>query len=149
MRPACYSGVPGETLLPSLLFLSQALDAPHPSSGDPNPPHWGLGSAGDVQSLPPWAVGRPGPSARKWRGPGIGAPQERPSGQNHRPSEDGVLGAASLPAPLTGVHTLWQVCTLTFLCVCTHWTLGVCPVTAPTRAVPVVCPEPKLWVGRL
>lgn len=62
------------------------------------------------------------------------------------------MGCWELPPsrpPLTGVHTLWQVCTLTFLCVCTHWTLGVCPVTAPTCAVPVVCPEPKLWVDRL
>lgn len=140
VRPACQGGVPGETLLPSLLFLSQALDVPHPSSGDPNPPHWGLGSAGDVQSLPPWAVGRPGSSARKWRGPGIGAPQERPSGQNHCPSEDGVLGAASLPAPphwcahsVAGVHTYVPVCVHTLdtgclPCDCTH---VCCPCGLP------------------
>lgn len=105
------------------------------------------------QSLPPWAVGRPGSSARKWRGPGVGAPQERPSGPM-LPSEPAPFrgwGAGScLPPspPLTGVHTLWQV---------SHAVVGVhtldcgClyPVTAPTCAVPLVCPEPKLWVDHL
>lgn len=49
--------------------------------------------------------------------------------QNHHPSEDGVLGAASLPVPPSLVCTLLCMCVFCVhphWYVCTHWTVGVC-----------------------
>lgn len=163
MRPACRGRVPGETLPTSLLFPSQALN---PSSGDPNPPHWGLGSAGGVSQTRACRPGQWGglvPPLGSGGGQAWGSPcvlQVLYFYQNHHLSEDGVLGAASLPVPphwcahaVAGMHTSVHVCVL---CASTLEGGCLCPATAPTCAVPVVClchplgfPEPKPWVVRL
>lgn len=134
MRAACLPRNSGRPCCPLPSPVPESvLMSPTPSSEDPNP-HWGLGSAGMCRACRPGQWGGLVPPPGSGGGQASGS-QERPSGQNHCPSEDGVLGAAS-SRHLSLVCTLCGRCAHLRSCVCAHtghWVSA--PVTAPTCAV--------------